>query len=688
MKQKQIFISVWIVLLSVISITICSLYPSSKVDKKTINTTIKNELGDELFLYALSMNQYVDEKWAYPKNSHFSENSHFKDDYISLMNKIISSFQNDKNVQYIVYDASGKRLASNVSDEELSHEYSVFYGYGNFKKDGTVKMGGDFVNDTTDAKMNVLDRMNEFIRDASLNDQKNTPKLSLPNDFKVIMRIPEKLTNNGMYVYDTIYDMYEYVPFVVTSMVIGACILALFILLAPIRIVEQCHPFKFFAHIKFEINVILACFLITFGVMGVVMLACYTINGLLGELLLQYGIWTGVSNIANVAAWMLLYTYISVVFYLLKHIIAHGVIRFLKEDTLIGSIIRHIKHYINALAVVELDKMNQSLIKLLLINLFIVIVLCSLWGFGILLSLGYTIALFFWLRNKLKEVKLEYQELLENTKAMEEGRFDYEYTHINGVFKELQQELTQVRSGFEKAVREETKSQQMKTELISNVSHDLKTPLTGMRNYVELLQDTSLSEETRTQYVQMLAQYTQRLSRLIEDLFEVSKVNSGNIQLNLMELDVKALIEQAQAECSELLQEKHLQVITSFDQEQYLVALDGDKTMRIFENLFINIGKYALANTRVYVMVKAEKETVIVTMKNISAEPLNFDETQIVERFQRGDSSRHGEGSGLGLAIVKSFTEVQNGQFHIEVDGDLFKAIVQFALPSDANINK
>lgn len=154
-----------------------------------------------------------------------------------------------------------------------------------------------------------------------------------------------------------------------------------------------------------------------------------------------------------------------------------------------------------------------------------------------------------------------------------------------------------------------------------------------------------------------------------------------------MELDVKALIEQAQAECSELLQEKHLQVITSFDQEQYLVALDGDKTMRIFENLFINIGKYALANTRVYVMVKAENETVIITMKNISAEPLNFDETQIVERFQRGDSSRHGEGSGLGLAIVKSFTEIQNGQFHIEVDGDLFKAIVQFALPSDANIN-
>lgn len=362
-------------------------------------------------------------------------------------------------------------------------------------------------------------------------------------------------------------------------------------------------------------------------------------------------------------------------------------IRYLKEGTFIGSIIRRFKHYVNALADVELDKLNQSLIKLLLINLLIVIIFCSLQGFGIILSFGYTIALFFWLRDKLKEVKLEYQELLENAKAMEEGRFDYEYTHVDGVFKELQQELTQVRSGFEKAVREETKSQLMKTELISNVSHDLKTPLTGMRNYVELLQDTTLSEETRTQYVQMLAQYTQRLSRLIEDLFEVSKVNSGNIQLNLMELDVKALIEQAQAECSELLQEKHLQVITSFDQEQYLVALDGDKTMRIFENLFINIGKYALANTRVYVMVKAENETVIITMKNISAEPLNFDETQIVERFQRGDSSRHGEGSGLGLAIVKSFTEIQNGQFHIEVDGDLFKAIVQFALPSDANIN-
>lgn len=687
MKQKRIFLSVWIMLLSVISITICSFYPSSKMDKENMHKTIQNVLGDELFFYALSMNQFADEQWSYPRFSNFPEKSHFEDEYISLMDRAVSCFQNDENVQYIVYDANTKkRLAANVKDD-LSENDSMFYGIGTFKKDGSLQLSGDFGNYTNGAKDYLVDCMNTFIRDPSLYDQKNDAKVSFRNDFTVVIRIPEKLTNNGTYVYDTIYDRYEYTPYVFIAMGVGACILALFILLVPIRIVEQCQPFKIFAQIKFEINSILACCLITFGCMGVVVLSNYTMNGLLAEILLRYEMWDGISLLANLAAWMLLFAYLSIIFFLLKYIIAHGVIRYLKEDTFIGSIIRRFKHYVNALADVELDKLNQSLIKLLLINLLIVIIFCSLQGFGIILSFGYTIALFFWLRDKLKEVKLEYQELLENAKAMEEGRFDYEYTHVDGVFKELQQELTQVRSGFEKAVREETKSQLMKTELISNVSHDLKTPLTGMRNYVELLQDTTLSEETRTQYVQMLAQYTQRLSRLIEDLFEVSKVNSGNIQLNLMELDVKALIEQAQAECSELLQEKHLQVITSFDQEQYLVALDGDKTMRIFENLFINIGKYALANTRVYVMVKAENETVIITMKNISAEPLNFDETQIVERFQRGDSSRHGEGSGLGLAIVKSFTEIQNGQFHIEVDGDLFKAIVQFALPSDANIN-
>ena len=224
----------------------------------------------------------------------------------------------------------------------------------------------------------------------------------------------------------------------------------------------------------------------------------------------------------------------------------------------------------------------------------------------------------------------------------------------------------------------------MKTELISNVSHDLKTPLTGIRNYVELLQQEGISEAQRKEYVSMLDQYAKRLHALMEDLFEVSKANSGNIQLDMARLDIIALVEQVQAECSELLQERELEVLWNLHGEKQLsVLLDGSKAFRIFENLFINIHHYALEHTRVYVDIRKAAGRVRIECKNISKEPLNFDTDDIVDRFVRGDKSRHDGGSGLGLAIAKSFTEAMKGSFHIETDGDLFKAIIEFPLVSD-----
>ena len=171
----------------------------------------------------------------------------------------------------------------------------------------------------------------------------------------------------------------------------------------------------------------------------------------------------------------------------------------------------------------------------------------------------------------------------------------------------------------------------------------------------------------------------------MEDLFEVSKANSGNIQLDMVELDIIALVEQVQAECSELLQERQLEVVWNrHDLKQVSVMLDGNKAFRIFENLFINIHHYALAHTRVYIDIRQVKNQVRIECKNISKEPLNFDADDIVDRFVRGDKSLHDGGSGLGLAIAKSFTEAMKGSFCIETDGDLFKAIVEFPLIKDA----
>ena len=242
----------------------------------------------------------------------------------------------------------------------------------------------------------------------------------------------------------------------------------------------------------------------------------------------------------------------------------------------------------------------------------------------------------------------------------------------------MKDEFTHIKDGFEKAVNEEVKSQKMKTELISNVSHDLKTPLTSIITYIDLLKNDQLIDEDRKKYIEILERNSLRLKNLIDDLFEVSKVNSGNVHLDLVDVDIVSLIKQAQLESQDKLDEKNLDVRMNCSEEKIICYLDSSKTYRIFENLFINISKYALANTRVYIDLIQIDHQIQITFKNISEAEMTFNENEIVERFVQGDKSRNTSGSGLGLAIVKSFTELQKGQFKVEVDGDLFKSILTF----------
>ncbi len=225
-----------------------------------------------------------------------------------------------------------------------------------------------------------------------------------------------------------------------------------------------------------------------------------------------------------------------------------------------------------------------------------------------------------------------------------------------------------------KRLNEEVKSQKMKTELISNVSHDLKTPLTSIITYVDLLKNDNLSPNKRNEYIETLDRNSLRLKNLIHDLFEVSKANSGNIKLNFVNVDLVALIQQTKFELADKFNEKNLTFKTNFPEEKIILSLDSSKTYRIFENLLINISKYALENTRVYIDIDEVK----IIFKNISADEIKISEDELVERFIQGDTSRNTSGSGLGLAIAKSFTELQNGIFKVNVDGDLFKAIVIF----------
>ena len=263
---------------------------------------------------------------------------------------------------------------------------------------------------------------------------------------------------------------------------------------------------------------------------------------------------------------------------------------------------------------------------------------------------------------------------------MAQGDLHMEAEEDLGPFEPLKQELAKVNEGFRKAVEQEIRSQNMKTELITNVSHDLKTPLTAIITYVNLLKEEGITPEERRNYVDILDRKSLRLKKLIEDLFEISKAASGNIQIRKTKVNLGEMVRQAAMEQEDRMEEASVDCRVQVPEEPVEMMLDGEKTYRILENLLINVSKYALAGTRAWIILTADGETARITVKNISAAELDEDCSYLAERFVRGDKSRNTEGSGLGLAIVTSFAQLQGGSFAIETDGDLFKAIVSFPM--------
>ena len=277
----------------------------------------------------------------------------------------------------------------------------------------------------------------------------------------------------------------------------------------------------------------------------------------------------------------------------------------------------------------------------------------------------------------LSKVSNDYQILLQSAHHLSQGEFNDKINQDLGLFNSLKDELNCINDGFKDAVSKEVASQKMKTELISNVSHDLKTPLTSIISYIDLLKNEDLSKEQQDEYIDILDRNTKRLKTLIEDLFEVSKVNSGNIQLNPIDLDIHALLQQVLFEYQEQFEHHHLNLKNDYENKKIICHLDSEKTYRVLENLCQNICKYALEQTRVYLQIVETNQQVIVVFKNISAHEISNSD-DLTERFVQGDTSRKSEGSGLGLAICKSFVEVQGGTFEVNVDGDLFKTTIIF----------
>lgn len=268
-------------------------------------------------------------------------------------------------------------------------------------------------------------------------------------------------------------------------------------------------------------------------------------------------------------------------------------------------------------------------------------------------------------------------EVFKGIAEIKNGNTDYKIEKVRGVFEPAAEAVNTIGSGIGAAVEERIRSERMKSELITNVSHDLKTPLTSVISYAELLCREKLEPDKANEYAEIILQKALRLKNLTADLFDISKVQSGNGNFNCTKINLSLLIGQAIGELDEELKKSGLELCTDLPDEAYAVC-DGERMSRVFENLLQNAAKYSMKNTRLYVDVTEKGGCVCAAVKNISAYKMDFTGEEIAERFVRGDKSRSTEGSGLGLAIAKSYTEACGGSFTVTVDGDLFKAEVRF----------
>ncbi len=309
-------------------------------------------------------------------------------------------------------------------------------------------------------------------------------------------------------------------------------------------------------------------------------------------------------------------------------------------------------------------------------------------GREVLYSMPFILGCTIWLVGNLSVFYFMYRNAVQNDKLREaverlasgETSYKVNVDEFSSLEADLARGLNNISDGLETALAEQVKSERLKADLITNVSHDIKTPLTSIINYVDLIKREKIDNPKIQKYLEVLDQKSHRLKTLTEDLVEASKASSGNIKLEIADIDIIELVQQTNGEFEDKYEQSRLKLVSTLPNEVILIEADGRRLWRVLENLYNNACKYALENTRVYVGVEDHGSNVVFSIKNVSASPLNFDPEELTERFVRGDVSRTTEGSGLGLSIAKSLTELQGGRFKISIDGDLFKVEVSFPI--------
>ena len=623
---------------------------------------------------------------------------------IDQFNRETLGWNNDANLKYYYYNTINNKtnttLNENVKFEnnnidlsEVNKDKYQFYAVVNFDNNGNVDVseinGGDKEVLKSNIECSLIDIRNEYdISNSDYEEGYYNIDIKPIKNMTFVYAVPKTITS-----YDNIRwgienaDISIYESMGAGGAFIIAGIVALIALIFPIKKAKSTILFRKISKIPFEVWIIIIGLAIAaLGPLAGQLIKA-TLNGdlqvIFVEIIPSLIIPERIIWIFNFIIWLLSYSAVFFFVLVIKYVFNVGVIDYIKERTIFGMVImlcvRIIKRTLDEITKVDLrEKNNKLIIKLLAINAVILLIITSIWFFGIPVVILYSVILFFIIRKYLDKISEKYSKLREATSKVAEGNLDVKIEEDLGLFEPFKGDLEKIQCGFKKAVDEEVKSQRMKTDLISNVSHDLKTPLTAIITYADLLKDENLSDEKRKQYIETLDRKAQRLQVLIENLFEVSKATSGNITLNIENIDVVSLMKQTLFELEDKLEEASLLVRKNMPKEKVILPLDSQRTFRVFENLIINITKYAMPNTRVFIDIIENEDDVAIIMKNMAAEEITFNVDTIAERFVRGDESRNTEGSGLGLAIAKSFVELQGGTFNISVDGDLFKVKIVF----------
>lgn len=631
-------------------------------------------------------------------NQYFKLTGQATDYLTNQKNSFMKDFQSyefelgkEENIYYYALDAKTKKSISNTSDpiediqinKDLQKKYKYYFQII-FNEKGRPSI--QFVDENLEK--DLASYTNNIYLDAyhDIDDEGPTEsELSIitPKNIVITYAIPEKIIiTDAINEYMNISYKDQILLFMLPYVAISTFVVIITFLLIPFHKIKNNRFFHFISEIKLEILStlwILSMYVLIYVLFALISLTMSNDIQKFYEFFAIEYMAPYLTTFANIGLWSIFFLLIAIFIYMIKYLFNKGIKAYFIENTCICWIYRTCKNWILGMMCFDFDNnINRILFKILSLNLLIMIVLCFIFAINPIIAITYTLILFIVLKKKFEDIQKDYHVLLKSTQQLSNGHFDFEINEDIGMFNPLKNEFSHIKEGFEKAVNEEVKAQKTKTELISNVSHDLKTPLTSIITYVDLLKNKNLTEQQRDEYVQILERNSLRLKNLIEDLFEVSKANSGDVKLDIVDVDIISMLKQVELEYHDQFNVKNLNIRLQYSHDKIICALDSSKTYRIFENLFINVSKYALENTRVYIDVEDKDEYVEIVFKNISKDEMTFSENDIVERFVQGDKSRNTSGSGLGLAIVKSFTELQGGSFFVQLDGDLFKTTLRF----------